>query len=363
MTAKLDLTDCPTPFWLPSGHLQTIYSANFARHHRIALVRQRLTTPDGDFVDLDWTAPGLFSDKLASGATAPYDAQLNKTAARRWMDEADWDSLPKTPHTQALVLFHGLEGSSSSHYAQAITQYFRSRGWIVVVAHFRGCSGFPNRMARAYYSGDSDEIKFILDSLKERLPLVNWYAVGVSLGANALLKYLGEQKENAQWLKKAAAISAPTDLVSCGNQLSDSLIGKKLYCSHFLKTMRKKIFEKSRRFPGMIDSFRLSQAQTIRDFDDIYTAPMHGYQDALDYWTQASSKPLLPNIAIPTLVLNAKNDPFIPVSSLPEPHEVSEQVLLHQPERGGHVGFTTGAFPGHIRWLPARLAQFYETNS
>lgn len=363
MTAKIDLTDCPTPFWLPGGHLQTVYSAHFARHHHISFVRQRLTTTDGDFLDLDWTAPGLFSDKLANGATAPSDAQLHKTAARRWMQEDDWHNLPTAPTTQALVLFHGLEGSSKSHYAQAIAQYFRARGWVVVIAHFRGCSGFPNRMARAYYSGDSEEIKFILESVRSRVPSATWHAVGVSLGANAMLKYLGEQKDKASWLHKAAAISAPMDLVSCGQELSTSLLGRKLYCPHFLKTMKAKIFEKSRRFPGMIDSFRLSQAKTLRDFDDIYTAPMHGYQHALDYWTQASSKPLLMHIQTPTLILNAKNDPFVPVSSLPLVQEASSQVLLHQPKQGGHVGFTTGAFPGTINWLPTRLAQFFETGS
>lgn len=363
MTAKIDLDDSPTPFWLPGGHLQTIYSAYFARHHHIAFVRQRINTPDGDFLDLDWTGPGLFADKLASGALAPRDAQLSKTAARRWMQDDDWKTLPHSAQTQALVLFHGLEGSSSSHYSQAIAQYFRARGWVVVVAHFRGCSGFPNRMARAYYSGDSEEIKFILNSVRQQLPHATWHTVGVSLGGNAMLKYLGEQAEQATWLKAAAAISVPMDLVSCGRSLSESLIGKRVYCPHFLKSMKAKIFEKSRRFPGMIDIIRLGQARTLRDFDDIYTAPMHGYQHALDYWTQASSKPLLPHIAVPTLILNAQNDPFVPVESLPQPQNASTHILLHQPERGGHVGFTSGAFPGTINWLPSRIARYFELNS
>lgn len=363
MTAKIDLSDCPTPFWLPGGHLQTIYGAHLARHHRIAFVRERINTPDGDFLDLDWTGPGLFADRLANGSTAPHDAQLNKTAARRWAQDDDWATLPQSPHTQALVLFHGLEGSSRSHYAQSIAQYFRARGWVIVVAHFRSCSGFPNRMARAYYSGDSEEIGFILQSVRNRLPHALWHAVGVSLGGNALLKYLGEQQTQCAWLHAAAGISVPLDLVSCGNALSERFIGKWVYSPYFLKSMKAKIYEKSRRFPGMIDILRLGQARTIRDFDDIYTAPMHGYQHALDYWTQASSKPLLRSIAIPTLLLNAKNDPFVPEESLPQPQEASAQVLLHQPEQGGHVGFTTGAFPGHIHWLPTRLARFFETNT
>lgn len=363
MTAKIDLADCPSPIWLPGGHLQTIYSAYVARHHRIAFVRERINTPDGDFLDLDWTAPGLFADKLASGATAPHDAQLQKTAARRWMQDDDWTNLSQASNTQALVLFHGLEGSSQSHYAQSIAQYFRARGWAVVVAHFRSCSGFPNRMARTYYSGDSAEIHFVLNTVRERLPQLAWHTVGVSLGGNALLKHLGEQAEKASWLRAAAGISVPMDLVSCGQALSDRPIGKWVYSPHFLKSMKAKVLEKSKRFPGMIDVLRLGQSKTLRDFDDVYTAPMHGYKNALDYWTQASSKPLLPNIAVPTLILNTKNDPFIPAESLPRPQDCSDAVLLHQPEQGGHVGFTTGAFPGTIHWLPTRIARFFETGT
>ena len=185
--------------------------------------------------------------------------------------------------------------------------------------------------------------------------------MGVSLGGNALLKHLREAEAAANWLHAAAAISVPMDLVSCGEHLSDSLVGKLLYSPHFLKSMKSKTFEKSRRFPGMIDTLGLGQVKTLRDFDDIYTAPMHGYRDALDYWTKASSRPLLKGITLPTLLLNAKNDPFVPKNSLPQAQHVSNSVLLHQPKRGGHVGFTTGAFPGSLDWLPARIHTFFET--
>src|SRR5690606_24291594 len=165
----------PSPVWLPGGHLQTVYGTLAARYHRIAFVRERVNTPDGGFLEFDWTGPGLFSDRLASGQNAQADVQLQATTARRWMQDADWATLPTTPGTPALVLFHGLEGSSRSHYAQAIAQHFRARGWIVVIAHFRSCSGFPNRMARAYYSGDSADIAFILDTVKQRLPHARWH--------------------------------------------------------------------------------------------------------------------------------------------------------------------------------------------
>ena len=359
MTATLDLTDCPTPIWLTGGHLQTIYGAYIARHHHIHFVRQRIQTPDGDFLDLDWAGPGLFADRLPTGQNAPRDFDLRKTAATRWISHADWDSLSPHLHNKALAIFHGLEGSSNSHYVQAIAQYFRARGWIVVVAHFRGCSGFSNRLARSYYSGDSEEIAFVLNTVRLQLPQTQWHTVGVSLGGNALLKYLGEQQQQAQWLRAAAAISAPTDLVSCGQHLSESRAGRWLYSPHFLKSMKNKVLEKAKHFPGLIDVWRLGQARTLRDFDDVYTAPMHGYQHALDYWTQASSKPLLKHIQVPTLVLNAQNDPFIPADSLPTVAEASEHVVLHQPKSGGHVGFTTGGFPGHLDWLPTRIAAHF----
>lgn len=363
VSRSVDASPCPVPFWLPGGHIQTIYTALFTQHHHIAFVRHRCDTPDGDFIDFDWTAPGLFADKLPDGRQVYADAHLQNTAARRWLQEPDWASLPQTPDTQALVLFHGLEGSSRSHYIQAIAQYFRARGWVVVIAHFRGCSGFPNRMARAYFSGDSDEVGFILDTVRARLPHACWHAIGTSLGGNALLKYLGEQGEHATFLHAAATISVPTDLLASGRYLSESKAGRYVYSPYFLRSMRVKLNDKAKRFPGLIDTFKLSRVRTIYDFDDMYTAPMHGFQNALDYWERCSSKPLLKQVQVRTLVLNALNDPFVPKASLPKQADVSAQVLLHQPTLGGHVGFTSGRFPGNLSWLPARLARFFDTNT
>lgn len=363
MTAQIDSSPCPNPVWLPGGHLQTLYGALTARYHHIAFVRERVNTPDGDFLDFDWTGPGLFSDRLATGQASRPDPQLSRTAARRWMDDEDWATLPTADDTPALVLFHGLEGSSHSHYAQAIAQHFRARGWVVVIAHFRSCSGFTNRMARAYYSGDSADIDFIFSTVRQRLPKARWHAIGVSLGGNAMLKHVGEQGSALSWLASCAAVSVPLDLVACGNRLSETRLGKHLYSRYFLKTMKNKVLEKAKRFPGTIDVLRLSLVKSLREFDDSYTAPMHGYKNALDYWTRASSKPHLKNIAVPTLVLNARNDPFIPEPSLPGSHDCSPSVTLHQPAEGGHVGFVTGGFPGHLGWLPIRLARFFETGA
>lgn len=359
MTARINPSNCPVPAWLPGGHAQTLYSALFAPHPHIGFVRERTDTPDGDFLDFDWAGPGLLSDRLHDGRSAPREPGLAGVAAQRWAMDEDWIQ-PPADQTDALILFHGLEGSSMSHYSQAIAHFFRARGWFVVVANFRGCSGFPNRMARAYYSGDSAEIAFMLDHVRKRLPDARWHAVGVSMGGNALLKYLGEAG-GATGLAAAAGVSVPMNLPDCGKCLSDTFLGRQLYSRYFLKTIKKKIVDKAKRFPGFIDVMRIQQLRNLRDLDDLYTAPMHGYRNALDYWTRASSRPLLPEIRVPTLLLNARNDPFIPQASLPGSRDCSDTTLLHQPALGGHAGFTTGPFPGHLSWLPTRLAQFFET--
>jgi len=361
VTATFDSSNCDTPFWLPGSHLQTLYGATLARYHAIKFVRDRIETSDGDFIDIDWAGPGLFPHKSADNTQLRADAELANTAARRWAQPQDWLNLPTDPQTQAVVLFHGLEGSSASHYAQAITQYFRARGWVVAVPHLRGCSGFTNRMARAYHSGDTEDLSFMLKSVVARLPSARWHAIGVSLGGNTLLRYLGTTSASEIPLVAAAGVSTPLDLVACGNQLSDSFAGRQLYGRYFLATMKRKVLVKAKRFPGLIDVLRFSHIKTLREFDDIYTAPMHGFRNALDYWTRASSLPVLKDIAIPTLVLNARNDPFVPDASLPGPLDCSDAVLLHQPADGGHVGFVSGGFPGHLNWLPGRLARYFET--
>ena len=381
MTATLDLTSCPVSWWLPERQLQTLYGALAAPTHRVSFIRERIETPDGDFLDLDWSAPGLkprpilepIAESIDIAATycapdsrlpihTPDSLSLQNTGATRWLTDADRRTLQnahQSGEVQALVMLHGLEGSSKSRYVQSIAQYFRARGWVVVIAHFRGCSGFPNRLARAYHSGDSEEIEYILRSVRQSVPDVAWHAVGVSLGGNALLKYLGEHPEQSTWLHAAAGISVPLDLVAAGNHLSDNPFNRHVYSRYFLRSLKPKVLEKAKRFPGVIDVMRISQARDLRDFDDAYTAPMHGFRDAMDYWTQSASKPWLTSIQVPTLVLNARNDPFLPEPTLPSVVNASSQVLLHQPASGGHAGFVTGRFPGDLSWLPGRLAKFF----
>ena len=261
------------------------------------------------------------------------------------------------------MLFHGLEGNSGSPYARALMSAVRDAGMRGVVVHFRGCSGELNRQPRAYHSGDSPEIDWVLRRLRALHPGTALYACGVSLGGNALLKWLGEQNLAAAALvNAAAAVSAPLDLMAAGNALDAGF--NLIYTRNFLRTMKRKALLKLVQYPQLYDRDHLLASTTLRAFDNLITAPLHGYRDTDDYWTRASSKPWLARIAVPTLVLNARNDPFLPATALPRSDDVAPFVHLEQPAGGGHVGFVSGAFPGHLRWLPRRiLAHFTQSSS
>jgi uncharacterized protein len=317
------------PYWLRNPHLQTLYAACIARCPRMAWRRERWSTPDGDFVDLDWLGARQGTARACALSPPPL-----------------------------IVLFHGLEGSSGSHYARTLMHAIDNRGWRGVVVHFRGCSGEPNRLPRAYHSGDSAEIDWIVRRLRAKQP-GPLAAVAISLGGNALLKWLGEQSRAAtEVLTAACAISAPVDLTAAGSALERGF--NRLYTWNFLRTLKRKSREKLRNFPGLLDADALRRARTLRMFDDHVTAPLHGFADANDYWTRSSSKPWLKNIAVPTLVLNARDDPFLPAHALPSAADVSAAVTLEQPAYGGHGAFVSGRFPGSLDWMPARVLAFVE---
>jgi predicted alpha/beta-fold hydrolase len=327
------LTPYRAPRWLPGGHAQTIYPL-LIRPAAHSYRRERWETPDHDFIDLDW----------------------NESAAGALDDES-------APLVVPLVaLFHGLEGSSHSHYALALMHALKAIGWAGVVIHFRGCSGEPNRLPRAYHSGDSQEIDWIVRKLKQQHPRRPLYAVGVSLGGNALLKWVGERAADAsRCLDAAAAVCAPLDLAACGHQLGQGF--GRVYARYFLQTLKPAAAAKLQRFPGLFDASRLRQVATIHEFDDLVTGPLHGFAGADDYWRRASSKPWLASIRLPTLVLNAQNDPFMPPQSLPRPDQVAADVTLEFPREGGHVGFVSGSIPGKLDWLPQRLLHFFRNAS
>lgn len=316
------------PFWLPGGNLQTLWPALFSRAHQgpdVHYQRQRWTTPDHDFIDVDWL-PHPSGDK----ASRPL-----------------------------LVLFHGLEGSSRSHYALAFAEFARQTQMAYAVAHFRGCSGEMNLAPRAYHSGDYQEIDWILKQFQMRHngPLL---AVGVSLGGNALLRWAQEAGEQAQRTVHAvASVCAPVDLVQSGLRIGQGW-NRWTYTRMFLNSMKPKALAKLAQHPGLFDKEALLQARDLYAFDNIFTAPLHGFKNTDDYWTRASAKPHLQHMRIPTLVLNSLNDPFIPAHSLPTQTEVSSYVTLWQPSHGGHVGFAKGRFPGYLHPMPQAVGQWLQ---
>jgi len=301
------------PWWLPGGHLQTIVAA-LAPAPAVRFVRERWETPDGDFVDVDW---------------------------------AGNEAAPRT-----LVLFHGLEGSSRSHYARALGAHAVASGWRFALPHFRGCSGELNRMPRAYHSGDSEELDWMLRRFAARGGEL--FAAGVSLGGNVLLKWLGERGAGAAAVvRRAAAVSAPIDLAASGNAL-DSGFNRRSYTLMFLYTLRAKALATVMRHGKLFDSRSVLAARTLRAFDDLVTAPLHGFRDADDYWARASSAPWLAEIRVPTLLLNARNDPFLPAAALERASaRASDRVVLEFPRSGGHAGF-----PGRNQWLARRVLDF-----
>jgi predicted alpha/beta-fold hydrolase len=315
--------------------LQTLYAALLAPCPRVTYRRERWDTPDRDFIDLDWIDQSGDKPRIHASGSVP-----------------DCNARP------LVVLFHGLEGCSTSHYARALMAHVRDIGWGGVVVHFRGCGGEPNRLRRAYHSGDSDEIDWILRRLRRQRSEAP-YVVGVSLGGNALLKWLGERGAEATSLASAAvAVSAPVDLMSAGNALGRGF--NRVYTRAFLRTLARKSLAKLEQHPGLYEARRVRRSRTLREFDDVVTAPLHGFRDTDDYWTRASSKPWLRRIAVRTLLLNARNDPFLPFAALPSGDDVSRAVTLEFPPAGGHVGFVSGSPPGHLRWLPQRIIRFFD---
>ena len=253
-----------------------------------------------------------------------------------------------------LVMFHGLEGSSASPYARAFADVARRHGLAFAVPHFRGCSGELNRGPRAYHSGDFEEIGWILQRLRARRsrPLL---AVGISLGGNALLRWAEEAGASAAATARAvAAMSSPIDLTAGGHAIGSGL-NRLLYTPWFLRTMKPKALAKLAQHPRLFDRERLLAARTLYAFDDVFTAPLHGFAGTTDYWLRASAKPHLAQIRIPTLVLNARNDPFLPAACLPGAQDVGRHVTLWQPAHGGHVGFPQGTPPGHVLGMPERV--------
>ena len=284
------------------------------------LTRERLATPDGDFVDLDW---------LPGSAGAPL-----------------------------LLLLHGLEGNDRSHYVAGLFALARARGWRAAVLWFRSCSGELNKLARFYHSGDTADLDWVVRTLSEREPGLRVGVAGISIGGNVLLKWLGEQGDGApKALRAAVAISVPFDLVQCA-RVMDQGFQKVVYTASFMRSFHAKTRAKARAYPGFVDLEAALRARTFAAYDRAVTAPLHGFADEVDYWTRASSGPYLARIRRPTLLISAADDPFIPARSLPDPAALPECVQAEFVRHGGHVGFVEGP-PWRARsWAERRAVEY-----
>lgn len=316
----------PRPFrparWLPGRHGQTIGGRLFRLGRSFPLRRERIETPDGDFLDLDF-------------APAPRDG------------------------APQVLLLHGLEGSARRGYALITYAELAAAGIQGVGLNFRSCSGEPNRAARLYHSGETSDIRFVLDHLAARFPDVRRGAIGFSLGGNALLKLLGEEGDAARrWLETAVAVSVPYDLAAGADHLERSVMGR-FYTGLFVRSLQRKLEAKRALLDGKVDLDRALRARTFREFDDAATAPLHGFADAAEYYHLSSSARYLERIRVPTLLLHAEDDPFLPAHALPRDAIARNPFLVPVITRhGGHVGFIGGPPWAPRFWAEAEAARF-----
>ncbi len=314
-------SDFRAPWWLKSAHLQTAYATLFRRRPRIGLRRERIALSDGDFLDLDWT--------------------------------------PR-PHGPVVLVLHGLEGSSDSPYARGMLATAHAHGWRGAVMHFRGCSGVPNRLPRSYHSGDTGDLSEVVDGLTARSDVSALVVVGYSLGGNVLLKWLGEQGAGAP-VAAAVAVSVPYTLSLSADRLATGL--SQLYQRRLIADLCAKLQRKFTPGTSPIDLDLAASSRNFWEFDDRVTAPLHGFEDVHDYYTRSSSRQFLGAIRVPTLMLHAKDDPFMTPDVLPSPDELSPGTRLEISAAGGHVGFVHGNLPWRPRyWLEERIPAFLENH-
>lgn len=308
------------PSWLPGGHTQTIYPALFRRVAHVTNRAERLELPDGDFIDLEWA--GKDSSRLA-------------------------------------ILSHGLEANTKTEYIQGMAAALIRCGWDVLAWNFRGCSHEPNRLLRMYHSGATEDLHAVISHAVANHPAESIDLIGFSLGGNLTLKYLGERSsELPQRIRRAVTFSVPCDLACSSAQLS--IPSNRVYMERFLIAMRSKVRAKKLMFPDQLDLTGLNSIRTFQQFDDRYTAPIHGFLNAEDYWKRNSSRQFLTSITLPTLLVNAVNDPFLGLGCYPyEEAEASGHFYFEAPATGGHVGFPTFGHGGEY-WSERRALEFLE---
>jgi uncharacterized protein len=324
----------PRPYrrawWLPGAHLQTIGAWLLRRRGGVRLHRERLQTPDGDFVDLDFSLP--------SGARSHLDT---------------------TPGTPIVLILHGLEGGSQALPALQAMRTLAPLGLQAVTMNFRSCSGEPNLTARFYHAGETGDLALVLNWLKERFSDTPVGVLGYSLGGNVLLKFLGEQEERArERVHAAVAVSVPFDLMAGAHKLERGM--GRLYTAHFLRSLQRKFISKQALIGDRCDGARIKRARTLREFDDAATAPLHGFRDVEHYYHSSSSAAFLPRIRVPTLLLHSVDDPFLPEDAVPHSEVERNPCLTADFTRhGGHMGFVAGPHPWAVEyWAESEAARF-----
>ncbi len=286
------------PFLLNNAHVQTIIPSLFRKPVPPHYIRERITTDDNDFIDIDWSLAG--SSRLA-------------------------------------IISHGLEGNSTRAYVTGMVNALNKTGWDVLALNFRGCSQEPNKLLITYHSGFTDDIALAVKTAKNKQQYKEIALVGFSIGGNMTLVHLGRDNVDPI-VKKASVISVPCDLKSSAHALAK--FKNRFYMKRFLRMFHKKIKDKMALMPGRIDDKNFNKIKNFKEFDDRYTAPIHGFKNALDYWDKCSSKQFIHNIKIPTLIINAKDDPFLSDPCYPEEESKNNKnITLLMPESGGHVGF------------------------
>ena len=283
-----------------NGHIQTIYPVLFRTISSLVYTRERITTADDDFLDLDWSAPG--NDRLA-------------------------------------IVSHGLEGNSTRTYVKAMVQALNHSNWDALAWNYRSCSGEPNRKLRSYHNGATDDLARVIEHARNKEKYKEIALVGFSLGGNLTLVHLGRDRVDPI-VKKAVVFSVPCDLAASAGALEKP--SNRLYMKRFLVLLHRKIKEKMAIMPHALDDSGYDRIRTFRQFDDRYTAPIHGFKDARDYWEKCSSLRYIPEIDRPCLIINALNDPFLPRECFPIAQAAQNpNITLKMPQSGGHVGFVS----------------------
>jgi uncharacterized protein len=312
------------PAWgLKHAHLQTIFAKYLSPRKKQKTVAEMFTLPDGDQLQLNWMQPS----RVAS------DAPM-------------------------VLILHGLAGDINSHYVQGILAQCRSLHWPAVLMHFRGCNGQPNNLPRAYHSGDTADLAAVLTDITQRFEQYRFVAVGFSLGANVLLKYCGEQQSRNP-LAAAVAVAPPLDLAACAQRINQG--SSRLYQRYLLNRLKRSTLAKLQQFdpfPLPLTPRQVRRLSSIEQFDEHFTAPLHGFLNAQDYYHKSSAKAYLQHIDIPTLIIHSQDDPFLSAEVVPAANELSDKVHYELASGGGHVGFVSGSVFKPRFWLNQRIPEF-----